>query len=116
MECHFHPVLRSALVSVLLFPAVLSAQLSNPNSDATVGVPYTFDFGSDLRDIPTSIEGISITYSFTAASGLPPGLTLQRDGLLSGTPTTQGQYDFSITVVLVSSTSLLVFLVSSISR
>ena len=33
----------------------------------------------------------------TAAS-LPPGLTLSTTGLLSGTPTTQGNYTINVTV------------------
>src|SRR5712691_6529083 len=94
--------LRHALAFALLLTAVLSAQPPVP-TDATVGVPYTLDFGSELRGIPTSIEGVSFTYSFTAAGGLPPGLSLKQDGLLSGTPTTPGQYSFTITLSFVIS-------------
>src|SRR5258705_5019710 len=85
-----------------MFAAVLSAQPPT-SADATVGVPYTLDFGSDLRDLPTSIEGISITYTFTAGGGLPPGLSLKPDGLLSGTPTTPGQYNFTVNFSLIVS-------------
>ena len=89
------PRLRHLLACVPLFAVLLSAQPPT-SDDATVGVPYTLDFGSDLRGIPTSIEGFSITYGFTASGSLPPGLSLQQDGLLSGTPTTPGQYNFTI--------------------
>src|SRR5712691_10670580 len=102
MERHFHPRRLHVLSCVPLFMAMLSAQPPVP-TDATVGVPYTFDFGSELRDIPGSIEGVSFTYSFTAAGSLPPGLSLKQDGLLSGTPTTPGQYSFTITLSFVIS-------------
>jgi uncharacterized protein (TIGR03437 family) len=102
MERHFRPRFPQISACVLLFAALLSAQPSIP-ADATVGVPYSADFGSELRDLPGSIEGISITYSFTAGSGLPPGLSLKPDGLLSGTPTTPGQYNFTINFSLVIS-------------
>ena len=67
---------------------------------ATVGVPYSFDFGQvfGLQQIPPT-EGVSFTYSFTLAGGnLPPGISLSASGLLSGTPTTAGQYSFTITL------------------
>src|SRR5258706_9475981 len=102
MERHFRPRLQHFFGCVLLFAALLSAQPPIP-SDATVGVPYTLDFGQGFRDLPGSIEGISITYSFTAAGGLPPGLSLKQDGLLSGTPTTPGQFSFTINFSLVIS-------------
>ena len=38
-----------------------------------------------------------ITWSVAAGSTLPAGLTLSQDGLLSGTPTTAGTFNFSIT-------------------
>src|SRR5260221_7718321 len=102
MERHFRPRLQHFFGCVLLFAALLSAQPPIP-SDATVGVPYTLDFGQGFRDLPGSIEGISITYSFTAAGGLPPGLSLKQDGMLSRTPTTPGQYSFTITLSFVIS-------------
>jgi uncharacterized protein (TIGR03437 family) len=83
-----------ALGCAALFAAVLSAQPSIP-TEATVGVPYTFDFGQGLRDIP-SIPDVSFTITFSAVGSLPPGLSLKSDGLLSGTPTTPGQYNFSV--------------------
>ncbi|HTM49929.1 MAG TPA: hypothetical protein VL285_14655 [Bryobacteraceae bacterium] len=74
--------------------AVLFAQPTTV--EGTVGVPYTFDFGQGLRGIPVDPE-ISLVISFTSGGGtLPPGLTLKTDGLLSGTPTAPGQYNFTI--------------------
>ena len=94
---------RCALACLLLLPALLLAQPIA--TEATVGVPYSFDFGQGLRDIP-NIPEISFTYSFTATGGsLPPGITLKSDGLLSGVPTTPGQYTFTITYAITLSAS-----------
>ena len=93
---------RRVLLFVVLFSAALCAQPPDIPTQATVGVPFTFDFGQGFRDIPipTDIPGFSFTYSFAVAGGsLPPGLSLKRDGLLSGTPTTPGQYSFTVNLV-----------------
>ncbi|MEP7342472.1 MAG: putative Ig domain-containing protein, partial [Acidobacteriota bacterium] len=43
-------------------------------------------------------------YQFSLSEGvLPPGLTLEQDGHLSGTPTTAGTYRFTITATILSS-------------
>jgi hypothetical protein len=86
---------RCALFCLLSFVSVVSAQPPIP-TDATVGVPYTLDFGQGLRDLPSTPD-VSVVFSFAVASGtLPPGLSLKSDGLLSGVPTTPGQFNFSI--------------------
>ncbi len=60
----------------------------SPPSSATVGTPFTYTFTASGSPAPT----------FTVSSGaLPPGLTLQTlTGVLSGTPTTTGTYNFQI--------------------
>ena len=40
----------------------------------------------------------ALTWKVTSQSDLPPGLTLSSAGVLSGTPTSTGQYQFSATV------------------
>jgi uncharacterized protein (TIGR03437 family) len=83
------------LLLLSLYTAPLSAQFE-PH-EATVGVPYTFDYGAGLSDIPPFEDGFEFSYSFTVDGGTaPPGLTLKPSGLLSGTPTTAGSYTFSI--------------------
>jgi hypothetical protein len=56
---------------------------------ATVGQPYTQAFTSVLGTPPVS-------YSLSAASAAPPGLTLTSTGVLSGTPTASGVFPFTV--------------------
>src|SRR6185437_261987 len=57
---------------------------------ATVNVPYSFTLHATGGTPPYS-------YALTAGS-LPPGITLQSDGTISGTPTTPGASSFTATV------------------
>jgi hypothetical protein len=69
-------------------PLVISTA-SLPNGNATVAYSTTL----------TAIGGVApYSWSITAGS-LPPGLTLNATtGAISGIPTTQGQYTFTVTV------------------
>lgn len=59
--------------------------------EATVGVPYSFQYQT---------EGGLPAYTYSIISGsLPAGLALSPSGLLSGTPTSIGKFDFTIQVV-----------------
>ncbi len=94
-------VRRLKLICVLacLGMGLLRAQ-TIPLGDATVGVPFSIDFGQGLSQLPAEL-GIQLTYSFTVTGGsLPPGLTLTPSGLLSGTPTQTGPYIFTATLAL----------------
>ncbi len=69
-----------------------------PFAEGMVGVPYFFDLGAALGldfSALEGLEGVVFTYSFTA-TGLPPGLTLNPNGQISGTPTTPGDYSFTV--------------------
>jgi PKD repeat protein len=56
--------------------------------EGAVGLPYSFVFGVAGNPTP----------DVTVESGaLPPGLTLDEQGILSGTPTTTGNYAFRLT-------------------
>ncbi len=74
----------------------LAAQSSLPN--ATVGVPYIFDFAGDLSELQGIFaeEGVEFSLTFTVASGtLPPGLSFSN-GVFSGTPSAAGLYSFTV--------------------
>jgi uncharacterized protein (TIGR03437 family) len=78
----------------------LSAQ-NAPLASGTVGVPYSVDLGSEFAMISEEIaqlgDGISFTFTFTATN-LPPGLTMQTNGILGGTPTTAGTFAVTISI------------------
>lgn len=72
---------------------------ASPPATATVGTAYSYDFGSEP-------SGATFTVETASGSGsLPPGLTLSSDGLLSGTPTTVGSWEFSVEASLDGSTA-----------
>ena len=81
------PDMRYALlVSGLVAPLSIS---STPLLPASRGLPYSQQL--------TAANAIgSITWRIQAG-GLPPGTTLDPSGSISGTPTTNGNYSFSVT-------------------
>lgn len=86
------------LACCLLLPA---QQGGYPFPDGEVGVPYFFDLGAALGLDFSALEaiqgeGVTFSYGFTA-SGLPPGLTLGKNGQVSGTPTAPGDYQLTVT-------------------
>jgi large repetitive protein len=62
----------------------------------TVGSTYTHRFKGDGGCGPDpNVPGSGLPYQFRILSGsLPPGLTLAKDGLVSGTPTQAGTWSF----------------------
>jgi hypothetical protein len=56
---------------------------------ATVGQPYSQAFTSVMGTPPVS-------YTLSAASAAPPGLSLTSAGVLSGTPTASGAFPFTV--------------------
>jgi hypothetical protein len=61
------------------------------NSQAEVGIPYSGSFG-----VAGQTSGLTVTWSLTAGS-FPPGLSMDPDtGAVSGTPTQQGTYNFTV--------------------
>ena len=105
--CNSHAWLKnnmSKLISIVLlmlcaWVAPLSAQ---PAPDGVVGVPYfcACDFGINeaLQGIPSNQDGVTFSYDFKLTGGaLPPGLTVATNAAISGTPTTAGDFDFTLT-------------------
>jgi len=90
---------RVGLALVVGFLSLLSAGCGPSNrlgittptlSSAEVNVPYQ----ETIRG-----GGGSSPYTFTVVEGaLPPGLSLDSDGRLSGTPTQQGSFPFKVRV------------------
>lgn len=76
-------------VNVTVNPAILLGTTTLAN--ATVSTAFS-------KQITAATGGTGpYTYAFAAAGTLPPGITLSSTGLLSGTPTTAGTYNFGIT-------------------
>ncbi|MFZ0668066.1 MAG: putative Ig domain-containing protein, partial [Acidimicrobiales bacterium] len=81
--------LGGGYLSVYVIPPKLTAD--SPPVNATVGTPYSYTFKA------TSPKGEPKTTFFLSAVGLPPGLTLhKKTGVLSGTPTTPGNYAIQV--------------------
>ena len=69
-------------------PAVTITQTTVPNG--TVGSSYSTTLTASGSTAP-------YTWSLPTGSTLPPGLTLNSAGVISGTPTSTGTYSFSVT-------------------
>ncbi|MCC6574151.1 MAG: S8 family serine peptidase [Planctomycetes bacterium] len=82
----------SAAISIDIAQAAPTPlDITNMNApDGEVGVAYSHTFGHTGGVGP-------YTFALTAGT-LPPGLTLAADGELSGTPTTAGTYNLTVTV------------------
>jgi uncharacterized protein (TIGR03437 family) len=99
-------VMKPARVFILVSLALLCALAiqAQPQTQATVGVPFTLDIGQGLiQTIDQEIAalgglpaGFSFQLAFDTSSALPPGLTFSTFGILSGTPTTPGTYSVTV--------------------
>ena len=68
----------------------LSISTSSPLTFGNVGTAYT-------QTLTASGGTGAVTWTLDAGAILPPGLTLASNGVLSGTPTQSGQYQFTVT-------------------
>jgi uncharacterized protein (TIGR03437 family) len=82
-------------ILLCLFASLAPAQ-DLPLPPATVGVPYTFDVEPDLAELIALFDqiGAQLSVTITLVGSPPPGLTVQSQGLISGTPTAAGIYNF----------------------
>jgi hypothetical protein len=76
------------LLTIHIAPVLTITTASGQLPDALIGSPYNYTFASNGGLTPIQ---------WTVASGtLPPGLTLGTGGTLTGTPTTSGNYTFTV--------------------
>lgn len=70
----------------------------NPSvKPASVGQRYTDTLATKQVVSLTPLTGSAVQATWSLASGvLPPGLTLSKDGVLAGTPTSEGSYSFVV--------------------
>lgn len=90
---------RVACLVACASSGALKAQITPDQFQATVGVPYSFDLAEalGLNQIPAILPpDFSFSYTFTAAGDLPPGLTVSPAGLISGTPTQAGTFEYTV--------------------
>jgi hypothetical protein len=86
----------TALLSIDVDPAPQLTILSvNPLPQAAVGVPYRTNLQASAGSSPYSWDKKKKVKKFGA---FPPGITLSPDGLLTGTPTTEGISNFTVRV------------------
>ena len=82
----------AAVVAAIAAPAALALRFSDDSyfvPKGVVGQPYTHWFKGEAGCGP------ALPYQFRILGGeLPPGLSLRKDGLLSGTPTQAGTWSF----------------------
>ncbi len=108
-------VLSGTTTQTGAFPISVKATDSNgcmgtASYTLTINPPPCAGLVLNPASLPVGMKGNPYSVSFTAANAngavsfartagaLPPGLTLASNGLLSGTPTQLGSFDFTITV------------------
>ena len=89
------------LLALVIAPAALALRFTDDSyftPQGIVGVPYHHKFngaGGCGPDPATGSQGLPYQYRVLTGS-LPPGLTLSKDGTISGTPTTPGSFGFYV--------------------
>ncbi|MDZ7639654.1 MAG: Ig domain-containing protein [Bryobacterales bacterium] len=90
-DSQLRQAVRAVSVTILpAFPPVLLTSAS-PLPPGRAGTAYSFQFNA-TGGLPP------YTFFFSESGNPPPGLTLSFSGLLSGTPTTAGTYQFGVGV------------------
>jgi len=84
----------AAVVALVVVPAALALRFTDDSYNmpvGTVGVPYSKQMNGDGGCGP------ALPYQYRILNGgLPPGLSLSKSGLISGTPTQAGSWSFWI--------------------
>jgi len=97
----YTPALRGILLYNYTLPATPMILTRSPVERAPVGRPYSLSFSALAGTPPYSWsagDGRTIGITRFEAPHLPPGLSLDSGGLLSGTPSTPGCFNFNVTV------------------
>jgi hypothetical protein len=81
------PLQASTITSIQVNPGIQIDSAAPPS--ATSGIPYSANLTATGGTAP-------VVFSLAEGSSLPPGLTLGRDGLLAGTPTSAGLFGFTV--------------------
>jgi len=92
---------NSHVVAIPPTNAVLNITVAPPGPLSFSGGALAGGYENDSYVFSLSPSGGSPPYSFSfapASGPLPPGLSLNSNGFISGTPTTNGTFDFSIRV------------------
>jgi hypothetical protein len=66
----------------------------------TVGVPYNLPVVAQMMSGPGQLTAPSSPVSWSVQGALPPGLALGADGVITGSPTTEGAYSFVVRAAL----------------
>jgi hypothetical protein len=76
-------------------------------ASGTIGVPYTLNLTAVMKSGPDSNAPPSSPLAWSVVAGtMPPGITLDAStGALSGAPTTEGSYGFTVKAALVDGRS-----------
>lgn len=76
--------------SIVITAPALSITTTSPLPRGTVGQPYRLTFSAANGTAP---------YRWQGGEGVPPGLTLDASGTISGTPTTSGAFTFPVRAI-----------------
>jgi hypothetical protein len=92
-------VLFFAFVAAILVSSAAALRFSDDSFNVPIGVvgqPYKHQFnGAGGCGPDPNVPGSGLPYQFSILSGgLPPGLSLSKSGLISGTPTVAGNWSF----------------------
>ena len=92
------PELYPNWISLQNLQSQLVAQLApGAPPDGSVGSDYSFQFSANSTSFTPPFTWSALNSTFGGGiSGLPPGLALTSGGLLWGTPTNAGTYDFTL--------------------
>ncbi|HEY6788745.1 MAG TPA: GH25 family lysozyme, partial [Trebonia sp.] len=91
--------------------ATVNGQSGSVDGDYVAPLQQSSTVGTPVKPVQvqslSALDGQAVTYS--AAGGLPPGLTVSSTGLITGTPTAAGSYQVSITATAGSASSTVSF-------